>query len=166
MKKIILIAALLLIAVSLSSCDMINEWFYGSDDDVSDATIGDKAESSDGFTYEGALITVVSSTSDSLTVRIENNTDSTWQSGNMKDYRLEAERDGEWYEVTQTGELANTMELMLVTPDQSFEHTFSFAGRYGNLTPGKYRVVKSFWANATATAEAREFRLICEFTVE
>jgi hypothetical protein len=58
------------------------------------------------------------------------------------------------------------MELMLVTPDQSFEHTFSFAGRYGNLTPGKYRVVKSFWANATATAEAREFRLVCEFTVE
>ena len=166
MRKFILIAARLLIAVSLSSCDMINEWFYDEDESVGDATIGDKADGGDGYTYDGALITLVSSTSDSLTVIIENNSDSTWQSGNMRDYRLQTERDGEWYEVTQIGELANTMELMLITPGQSLEHTFTFANRYGNLTPGKYRVVKSFWANATATAEACEFRLICEFTVE
>ena len=166
MRRIILIAALLLIVVSLSSCDMINEWIRGASDDVGDATVGDKAENSDGYAYNGAIITYVSSTSDSLTVKIENKSDSTWQSGNMRDYRLETERDGEWYEVTQVGELANTMELMLIAPDQSFEHTFLFSARYGRLTPGKYRVVKSFWANATATTEAGEFRLVCEFTVD
>ena len=166
MRKIILIAALLLIAVSLSSCDMINEWFFDTDDGVEDATVGDKAENSDGYTYDGALITLVSSTSDSLTVRIENNTDSTWQSGNMRDYRLEVEIDGEWYEVTQIGELANTMELMLFAPGETLTHTFEFGDRYGKLPAGKYRVVKSFWANATDTAEAGEFRLVCEFTVE
>jgi hypothetical protein len=84
----------------------------------------------------------------------------------MGDYRLEIERDGEWYEVKQIGELANTMELMIFSPEQSLTHTFNFSERYGRLTAGKYRVVKSFWANATEKADAHEFYLICEFTVE
>ena len=84
----------------------------------------------------------------------------------MRDYRLEAEKDGEWYEVKQTGELANTMELMIVAPGESFEHTFLFANRYGKLPTGTYRVVKSFWANKTDTTDAHEFYLICEFDVK
>ena len=108
----------------------------------------------------------ISNTSDTLTVKIENLTDSTWQSGNMRDYSLEAERDGEWYSVTQIGEFANTMELMLFAPGNELTHTFKFKDRYGKLPAGKYRVVKSFWANATETVEAGEFHLVCEFTVE
>jgi hypothetical protein len=84
----------------------------------------------------------------------------------MRDYRLEIERDGEWYEVKQIGELANTMELMIFAPEQELTHTFEFAERYGKLATGRYRVVKSFWANATETSEAGEFYLVCEFTVE
>ncbi|MBQ7343156.1 MAG: hypothetical protein IJW53_00155 [Clostridia bacterium] len=159
MKKIIIAAALLLLCASLMSCDMINK-FFGDDIKLGDKSDNPKTEE------QGAVITRVSSDSSSLTVKIENNTDSTWQSGNMRDYSLEAEKDGEWYTVTQIGELANTMELMIFAPGETLTHTFEFRERYGNLTPGKYRIVKSFWANKTATADAHEFHLVCEFTVE
>ena len=151
---------MLLLVASLASCTMIDKIMNNKE-----ATLGDKIEE-EKIVYDGAAMEYVSHTSDTLTVKITNGTESTWQSGNMRDYRLEAEQGGEWYQVNQIGEFANTMELMLFTPGQTLTHTFEFADRYGALPAGKYRVVKSFWANATATAEAHEFLLICEFTVE
>ena len=159
MRKMIIVAALILLCASLMSCDMINKFFEN------DIKIGDKSDVTK-TEEQGALITLLSSDSSSLTVRIENNTDSTWQSGNMRDYSLEAEKDGEWYTVTQIGELMNTMELVIFAPGETMTHTFKFTERYGNLPAGKYRVVKSFWANKTTTADAHEFHLVCEFTVE
>ena len=159
MKKIITVAALILLFASLVSCDMINKIFS---DDIK---VGDKSESPKNE-ENGAVATVISSDSSSLTVKIEKYTGSTWQSGNMRDYSLEVERNGEWYTVAQVGEFANTMELMIFAPGETLTHTFAFAERYGNLTAGKYRVVKSFWANKTETVDAHEFYLICEFTVE
>ena len=161
MSRIIFVFAALLLLVSLVGCDMMDKYIPKKD-----ASIGDKVEDGEKVTEGGADVTVVSSSDTALTVTIVNNTDSTWQSGNMRDYRLEAEKDGEWYEVKQIGEYANTMELMIFAGGQSMTHTFEFAARYGKLGAGKYRIVKSFWANATPTSEAHEFYLICEFTVE
>ena len=161
MSRIIFVFAALLLLLSLVGCDMMDKYIPKKD-----ASIGDKVEDGEKVTEGGADVTVVSSSDTALTVTIVNNTDSTWQSGNMRDYRLEAEKDGEWYEVKQIGEYANTMELMIFAGGQSMTHTFEFAARYGKLGAGKYRIVKSFWANATPTSEAHEFYLICEFTVE
>ena len=161
MRKIILIAAMLILCAPLTSCDMINKIIPGK----TDATVGDKTEGAK-IEESGAVATLISADSKSATVKIENNTDSTWQSGNMRDYSLEVEKDGEWYQVKQIGEYANTMELMIFTPGESITHTFSFTERYGNLAPGKYRVVKAYWANKTETSDAHEFYLVCEFTVE
>lgn len=161
MRKIILIAALLILSASLVGCEMINKILPGN----TDATAGDKSDTPK-IEEQGAIISRISSDANSLTVKIENNTDSTWQSGNMRDYSLEVEREGEWYSVKQIGEFANTMELIIFAPGEKMTHTFQFAERYGNLTPGKYRVVKSYWANKTASADAHEFHLVCEFTVE
>ena len=161
MKKYLIFAMALLVLTSLVGCDMIKDFISSKD-----ATLGGKVDRDESETLGGAVMTLIESSSSSLTVKMENNTDSTWQSGNMRDYRLEAEKDGEWYEVEQKGEFANTMELMIFAPGQTLTHTFEFAERYGNLTDGKYRVVKSFWANATATSEAHEFFLTCEFVVE
>lgn len=159
MRKIILIATLALICASLVNCDMIRK------ENTDDIKLGDRSDA-DKKLEEGALVTLIFADSTSLTVRIDNATDSTWQSGNMRDYSLEVQRDGAWYNVNQIGEFANTMELMIFAPGETLTHTFEFAGRYGNLTPGRYRLVKSFWANRTATADAHEFHLVCEFTVE
>ena len=161
MRKYILIAAVLIAMTSLVGCDMIKNINVEKS-----ATLGDAVEGGNKTTLDGAEMTFVSSTAKSLSVIMKNNTASTWQSGNMRDYRLEAEQGGEWYEVQQVGELANTMELMIFAPGQTLEHTFEFSDRYGTLPAGKYRVVKAFWANATDTFEAHEFYLICEFTVE
>ena len=160
MRKIIALAAMLLLMASLFGCTMIDKVMNNDD-----ASLGDKVEG-EKIDYDGAVMEYVSHTADSLTVKIANGTDSTWQSGNMRDYSLEAERDGEWYAVNQIGEMANTMELMIFAPGQTLTHTFSFGERYGKLSAGKYRVVKSYWANATETSEAGEFHLVCEFTIE
>lgn len=169
MRKVLLMAALLIFVASLVGCDM----FKRITDDIDlggvsnkEASITDETEEKDTVSKDGADVALLSANATSLTVKIENNTDSTWQSGNMRDYRLEAERDGAWYAVKQIGEYANTMELMLFAPGETLTHTFEFADRYGKLPAGKYRVVKSFWANATASTEAHEFHLVCEFTVE
>ena len=161
MKKIIFISALLLLCASLVGCDMINKMIPGNNH----ATPGDKSDTPK-IEEQGAIISLISADASSLTVKIENNTDSTWQSGNMRDYLLEVEKDGEWYTVNQIGEFANTMELMIFAPGEKLTHTFKFTDRYGNLGPGKYRVVKSYWANKTPSADAHEFHLVCEFTVE
>ena len=163
MKRIGLVILAALIISSLVSCDMIKKLT----DKFNNASFGDQIIGDGGrVSYEGAAMTALSNTDTSLTVKICNGTDSTWQSGNMRDYSLEAECDGEWYEVRQIGEFANTMELMIFAPEEELTHTFSFGERYGKLTTGRYRVVKSFWANATETREAGEFYLICEFTVK
>ena len=160
-KPLIFISALILLSMSFVSCDMIEK--YSGEQKHSETGDASSLETKD---YDGAMITHISSSSTSLTVKIENNTESTWQSGNMRDYTLEVERDGQWYSVKQIGEMANTMELMIFSPGQMITHTFEFAERYGTLDAGKYRVVKSYWANRTATEDAHEFTLVCEFTVE
>lgn len=162
MKKTILLAmALIILSMSFSGCDVVNRLITKN----SGATVGEKTETEKN-SYENAKMEYLSNTSDSLTVRIKNDTASTWQSGNMRDYSLEIEKDGEWYTVKQIGEMANTMELMIFAPGDEMTHTFKFAQRYGKLSAGKYRVVKSYWANATETTEAGEFHLVCEFNVE
>ena len=155
MKRILFIALVCLLTCAFIGCDTPDK-----NSDISNPIEDEREEK------EGAVMKYKSNTKTSLSVVIENNTDSVWQSGNMKDYRLEAERDGAWYEVEQKGEFANTMELLIFAPGETLDHTFEFAERYGTLSAGKYRVVKSWWANATETSEAHEFYLICEFTVE
>ena len=161
MRKIILLAAALIVLLSLTGCDMMEQYLPKKN-----ASLGEKVEENENIPTNAANYKLIESSQTSLTVRMENNTDSTWQSGNMRDYRLEAERDGEWYEVKQIGEFANTMELMIFAPGESLTHKFEFSERYGTLPAGKYRVVKSFWANATPSAEAHEFYFVCEFVVE
>ena len=161
MKKIMILAACLLI-LSLTGCklvDSVRDIFDGG------ITCGGPVQRGDSD-YEGAIISYVDNDSRSVTVTIKNESLSTWQSGNMRSYSLETERDGVWYEVTPTGDLANTMELLIFAPGEEMTHTFDLYARYGELPEGHYRVVKSYWANKTAFKDATEFHLTCEFWVE
>lgn len=164
MKKYLLIAVCLMLLL-VTGCDMKKKITVG---DKADANMNPSAGLDEGIgsTYEGAVMTYVSSDSHSLTVTISNNTESTWQSGNMRDYELQVMKDGEWYKVEQIGEFANTMELLIFSPGESMTHTFAFDARYGELTEGSYRVIKAYWANRTENSDAREFHLWCEFEVE
>ncbi len=154
MKKAIVLTSVIFCLFIFTGCSMLNK----------NASSGDKADTSQGG-YDGAVIEYVKSDETSLTVKITNNTSSTWQSGNMRDYQLQVLNGEEWYRVEQIGEFANTMELMLIAPGESLTHTFEFKNRYGILGTGHYRVVKSFWANKTDTEEERSFALVLEFDV-
>ena len=163
MKKLIILAACLLI-LSLTGCELADgiKFPWGKDSEISASDPVDYTYTG----YDGAIIAYVKSDAKSLTVTISNESDSTWQSGNMRSYSLEVLRDGVWYAVEPTGDLANTMELMIFAPGEKITHTFDLYARYGELPAGHYRVVKSYWANKTETKEAGEFYLACEFDVE
>ena len=167
MKKILLIALLCLVIGSMVGCDTLKSGIFGNDNnDGDDSKTPTPTEDAGHTELKGAVMKYISSDDKTLTVELENDTDSVWQSGNMRDYALERESDGKWYTVEPKGDFANTMELMLFGPGDKLVHTFDFSERYGVLAAGKYRVVKSWWANATDTTEAGEFYLTLEFSVE
>ncbi len=150
MKKIIKALMLLLCFLPICGCAVIDS--------------GELAQDPEKL-YTGADVTVISADRNSLTVKIVNNSESVWQSGNMRDYELQMLHNGEWYKVKQIGEFANTMELMVLVPGEDLEHTFEFTQRYGILSNGSYRVVKSYWANSTETEDGRSFDLVINFKV-
>lgn len=158
MKKTLFIALICILTAVLIACDTKEE----KDDEIS---IGDPVPDERG-NLEGARMEYVSNTNTSLTVFMKNDTDSTWQSGNMRDYHLEMFCNGVWCIVEDKVEIPNTMELMLFAPGETLTHTFDLSVRYGTLGKGRYRVVKSWWANATKTVVAGEFYLMCEFDVD
>lgn len=157
MKKYIVIAICIL-TMMLSGCNM-------NKSGDKNANVGDKVESEGESINNSEAMKFVRATNKSLTVTIVNDSPAVWQSGNMKDYELQVMKDGEWYKVEQTGEFANTMELIGLRPGEQKTHTFEFEDRYGILPSGKYRVVKRWWANATATTEKGEVVTVCEFDV-
>ncbi len=155
MKKLILLTAILLLMAHFSEYTLMDK----------KVDLGDAAPAV-GEALDGAGMIYISSDDRSLTVKVENNTGVVWQSGNMKQYRLEKKVEGEWRSLTQIGEFANTMELIIISDGESFEHRFDFSKRYGTLTDGTYRVVKSFWANYPPPADGEAFDLILEFEVK
>ena len=158
MKRLLFFTLIFLLASALIACETKNE-------ETDEIIIGDLVE--DGReSYEGAIMQHISNTNTTLTVYMENATEAAWQSGNMRDYHLEVELDGVWYKVEDKNEVPNTMEAMIFAPGDTVTHTFDFSERYGTLTAGKYRVVKSWWANATETSKGGGFYLTCEFTVD
>ena len=159
MKRIAVFVLLSFLLLSFCACGLL---------DFGKISVGERVED-DENTKEGisdSAMRYISHTETSLTVEMANGSQSTWQSGNMRDYELHVKKDGVWHRVEQKGEFANTMELMLFAPGDTITHTFEFDERYGRLTPGEYRVVKNFWANETDSQEAGAFYLSCEFIVE
>ncbi len=154
MKKAIIFALIFAITAAFTGCNMKNE----------DMIIGDRSDISP-ISKDGAEVSVLNVTPSSLTVKIKNNTDSFWQSGNYREYSLEYKLGGEWYKVTQTGETANTMELVIFAPGEELTHTFDLENRYGKLNTGTYRLIKSYWANRTDSEDAHAFYITIEFDI-
>jgi len=117
----------------------------------------------DTNTFPGASMAVeadtVTATGAALT--ITNETGGEILSGNRHDFVVQAEKDGDWYDI-ETGEWANTAEAW-VLPEGVTDMEASWADRYGALPKGHYRIVKGFW---TEGAVERSFRLSAEFDVD
>lgn len=116
-------------------------------------------------TDENLYMEVKSTAKGSITVGVVNNTGTELYSGNRHDFSLQTKtEDGEWLDVPMLeGEFANTSEALIFPAGESTELVFEWEWRYGELEPGHYRAVKTFFGDDYYTSQVH---LTAEFDVE
>ncbi len=77
--------------------------------------------------------------------------------GNAQDAILEKWVGNEWRQLKCSAGFAWTMEAYAVTPQVPFEGGLTVSRKYGNLKPGKYRLVKSFTSAEGSFSAKTEF---------
>ena len=98
-----------------------------------------------------------------MTVEIRNRGEMCLTSGGADDYSLERYRDGDWEAVPLKGDYATLPVRHSFRAGSDTEQEIKWAGPYGPLPEGTYRVVKSF---AEEGARQNCCRLAAEFTIE
>ena len=109
--------------------------------------VSEEASDLEVNTHEGVTMTLVDGSAypGQVEVTILNTTDTEIDSGNSADFFLQVEQNGQWYDLEENGDFANTAEAYIFEKDTPREMTFQWASRYGSLDPGHYRAVKWFF---------------------
>ena len=97
----------------------------------------------------------VTTETDSVMIEYINNTDTEIAFG--KEPHLEIESEGSRYVVPVKEDAAWEDIGYILPPNGSDEKDFSLKFYYGNLNPGHYRIVKTFFADSGNVAAAVEF---------
>lgn len=158
----------------LSAGDTVTVYYDGNIMETYPAQLGEvyaivvTEKANDSALYdsvEGFYMEPVSTAKGSLTVNIVNGTDTEYSSGNRHEFSLQVStEDGQWLDVPMLeGEFANTSEALIFLPDRNTELVFEWEWRYGELGPGHYRAVKTFWGEDYYTTQVK---LTAEFDVE
>ena len=93
-------------------------------------------------------------------------TDAEITSGNGADFFVQAEQDGQWYELEPLrDDYANTAEAYIYETDVPREWVLNWTSYYGSLEPGHYRVCKWFF-EYRGPGDTTDFLLAAEFTLE
>ena len=122
--------------------------------------------------HEGVTMTVVDGSAypGQVKVTILNATDTEIDSGNSADFFLQVEQDGQWYDLEENGDFANTAEAYIFEKNTPREMTFQWASRYGSLDAGHYRAVKWFFEFHENETERDkrvvDFALAAEFDIK
>ena len=118
--------------------------------------------------YDGVTMTVVEGTAmpGTVTVEVLNTTDRDIESGNTALFALQVEQDGQWHWLeTRQDDFATTAEALLYPTDESVELTFTWGSAYGSLSPGHYRLVKTFF-EYRGPGDYTTFDLAASFTLD
>ena len=109
--------------------------------------VSEEASDLEVNTHEGVTMTVVDGSAypGQVKVTILNATDTEIDSGNSADFFLQVEQNGQWYDLEENGDFANTAEACIFEKNTPREMTFQWASRYGSLDAGHYRAVKWFF---------------------
>ena len=109
--------------------------------------ISEEASDLEVNNHEGVTMTLVDGSAypGQVKVTILNATDTEIDSGNSADFFLQIEQDGQWYNLEENGDFANTAEAYIFEKNTPREMTFQWASRYGSLDAGHYRAVKWFF---------------------
>ncbi len=77
--------------------------------------------------------------------------------GNAQDAIVEKWTGNEWRQLKCSDRFAWTMEAYAVTPQVPFEGGLTVSRKYGNLSPGKYRLIKAFSCSEGSFSATAEF---------
>ena len=112
-------------------------------------------------TRPGAELVLLEYSPGGAVYKIVNETGREIYTGNKDVISLEMEQGGVWYEI-DVGEQSFTAEAMIVPEGESGELETNWAGSYGTLPKGRYRLVKGFFEedpNAAGSVLAAEFEI-------
>lgn len=113
-------------------------------------------------TRPGAELVLLEYSPGGAVYKIVNDTGKEIYTGNKDVISLEMEQEGVWYEI-DVGERSFTAEAMIVPEGESGELETNWAGSYGTLPKGRYRLVKGFFEE---DPNAAGFVLAAEFEIE
>lgn len=129
------------------------------------ALCGCQAKLGEAFTEEVNVLEDVSLTVDveqvtsvGITYTINNQSEKDLSYG--RDYSLQKEKDGKWYQLEPKSAVAVTLELLWIPAGNAATEELGWEDSYGKLPTGKYRIVKSVSDNENG------YYLTGEFCVE
>jgi hypothetical protein len=94
------------------------------------------------------------------------NASETQEFGHGTPFHVEEYSDGEWSQVPLIGDSAWFLPLLIIKPDKISDEDIFWEHMYGQLTPGEYRVARSFIFNPSDMAsEWDEKYIYAEFTL-
>ena len=127
--------------------------------------ISEEASDLEVNNHEGVTMTVVDGSAypGQVEVTILNTTDTEIISGNSADFFLQVEQDGQWYNLEEKQDYANTAEAYIFEKDTPWEMTFQWASLYGSLAPGHYRAVK--WFSEFHEDETEQDKRVVDFAL-
>ena len=104
-------------------------------------------------------------TNTGLTLVMENKTDEKFNYG--EEYHLEKKYKNKWYIVEPINDVIFTLMAYEVEPNQTKEIKFDWEYRYGNLTKGKYRLVKYMYKLKDAPIDdSKKEAIAAEFNIK
>lgn len=96
-------------------------------------------------------------TATGITYTISNQSETDLSYG--RDYSLQQEKDGKWYQIEPKGEVAVTLELLWIPAGNTDTEEIGWEDAYGKLPAGNYRILKSFSDNEKGYYLAGEFHI-------
>ena len=121
-----------------------------------------KASECAANTRPGAELVLLEYSPGGAVYKVVNGTGGEIYTGNKDVISLEMEQEGVWYEI-DVGERSFTAEAMIIPEGESGEMATNWAGSYGTLPKGRYRLVKSFFEE---DPNAARFTLAAEFEIK
>jgi len=156
MSRKYIIAIISMILLLLSGCTRLKQ---GQTNILNDLVVDD---------YPGVRMELTEITSNGTSYVMKNNTDTGMSFGDW--FELQEYREGQWYcrELMPTDERHDwvTLDIEIFLPQHSEKDGRLSWICYGELQPGKYRIIKDFWERKNGESDlSHTYYVSCEFEI-
>lgn len=138
---------------------VVNDTIFNEYEEINDNQNSDTEDDISLSLKEGTL------SSKGATFIIKNNSDKKYYYGSQ--YEIQERIDNKWYKIEIEGLLTWTTEAYMINPNSSNEMNIKFSYGDGELSKGKYRLVKKINKEAVNPREvSKEIYLYAEFEIQ